>query len=156
MFKIDVEMWRVTKGRINEQLSILTDQLGIPVESICVGGSAALVIMQVRDNARDLNVWVDSPYFERLAEDQKVLIHPLRDSVVRIPDTDIYVRRRNHYFKGKKLHHSNVQVFDELALLIQKRSSYIEPGRSAEQKEKDFRDIQILNGLLAERNKVAS
>jgi hypothetical protein len=156
MFKIDVDVWRTTRTWIDEQLAVLTGQLGIPVENICVGGSAALVIMQVRDNARDVNVWVDSPYFERLAEDHKVLVHPLRDSVVRIPDTDVYVRRRNRYFKSHMLHHSNVEIFDEMALLIQKRSSYIEPGRPDEQKQKDWRDIRILNEILATRNKVAS
>jgi hypothetical protein len=154
MFKLEVDVWLAAKERILKQLAVLTDQERIPVESICLGGSAAMVLMSIRNEARDVNVWVDSPYFERLAEDHKVLVHPLRDSVVHIPDTEVYVRRRNRYFQSHTLD-NGIDVFDELTLLILKRTSYIDPHRSLEQREKDFRDIQILNDLLAVRNKVA-
>jgi hypothetical protein len=154
MFKLEADAWLEANNQILKQLAILND-LGVPPYHMCLGGSAAMVLMEIRNEARDVNVWVDSPYFERLAEDHKVLVHPLRDSVVHIPDTDLYVRLRNRYFKSRTLD-NGVDVFDELTLLLHKRSSYIEPGRSEEQKQKDFIDIRILNDLLATRNKVAS
>jgi len=154
MFKLEVDLWQASKNRILKQLSVLND-LGVPAYHMCLGGSAAMVMMELRDDAGDINVWVSSPYFERLAEDNKVLIHPLRDSVVAIKDTDLRIRCRNHYFKSHTLE-NGIEVFDELALLIQKRSSYIEPSRSEEQKQKDFRDIRTLNEILATRNQVAS
>jgi len=155
MFKLEVDVWQAANDRIVQQLAVLTDQYKIPLDSICVGGSAAMVLMKIRNEARAINVWVDSPYFDRLAEDQKVLIHPLRDVVVQIPDTPIYVRLRNRYFESRTLE-NGVEVFGELALLLQKRTSYIDPARPPKQKLKDFRDIQILNDIMATRNKVAS
>lgn len=154
MFKLEVEVWQESENRILKQLAAL-NSLGVPADQMCVGGSSAMVLMQLRNDAGDLNVWVDSPYFERLAEDHKVLIHPLRDSVVRIPDTDLCVRRRNRYFKSHALE-NGVEVFDELTLLLQKRTSYIDPERPMAKRQDDFLDIRILNNRLAERNKVAS
>jgi hypothetical protein len=154
MFKLEVDLWQASQARILNQLCML-NELGVPAADMCLGGSAAMVLMELRNDAGDINVWVNSPYFERLAEDHKVLVHPLRDSVVRIPETDLCVRRRNHYFKSHTLE-NGIDVFGELTLLIQKRSSYIEPGRSVEQKQQDFRDIKLLNDILATRNQVAS
>lgn len=154
MFKLEVEVWQESKNRILKQLAAL-NSLGVPAYHMCLGGSAAMVMMELRNDVGDINVWVDSPYFERLAEDHKVLIHPLRDSVVRIPGTDLCVRCRNYYFKGRTLE-NGVDVFDELTLLLQKRTSYIDPQRPMEQRQQDFLDIRILNDLLATRNKVAS
>jgi hypothetical protein len=154
MFTPEPDVWLAAQQRILKQLAML-NSLGVPAYHMCLGGSAAMVMMELSDEARDINVWVNSPYFERLAEDHKVLVHPLRDSVVHIPDTELYVRRRNHYFKSRTLD-GGVEVFDELTLLLHKRSSYIEPERPEEQRAKDFRDIRILNDLLALRNKVAS
>lgn len=154
MFKIDVDVWQASKDRILKQLAVLND-LGVPAYHMCLGGSAAMVMMELRNDAGDINVWVDSPYFERLAEDNKVLIHPLRDSVVAIPDTDLRIRCRNYYFKSHTLE-NGVAVFDELTLVLQKRTSYIDPERPLEQRQKDFTDIRVLNDILAERNKVAS
>lgn len=154
MFKIEVDVWQASKDRILEQLCMLND-LGAPAEFICLGGSSAMVMMEMANEARDINVWVDSPYFERLAEDNKVLVHPLRDAVVRIKNTALCIRRRNRYFKSHTLE-NGLDVFDEVTLLLQKRSSYIDPERPMEQREQDFRDIRILNDLLAARNKVAS
>jgi len=155
MFKLEVDVWQASQERVLNQLAILTDQYGIPTESICVGGSAAMVLMQIRNNARDVNVWVDSPHFEHLAEDLDVLVHPLRDVVVRIPDSEITVQHRNRYFQSRTLE-NGIDVFDELALLLQKRTCYIDPARPVELKQKDFADIRVLNDIMATRNKVAS
>lgn len=154
MFKLEADVWLASKNHVLKQLAILND-LGVPTPHMCLGGSAAMVMMEIRNEARAVNVWVGSPYFERLAEDYKVLVHPLRDVVVHIPDTDVYVRHRNNYFKSR-IPDNGVEVFDELALLLQKRTSYIDPSRPPEQKQKDFRDIRILNDIMAIRNKVAS
>lgn len=154
MFKLEVEVWQESENRILKQLAAL-NSLGVPAYHMCVGGSAAMVLMKLRNDAGDINVWVDSPYFERLAEDHKVLVHPLRDSVVSIPDTDLRIRCRNRYFKSHTLE-NGVDVFDELSLVIQKRTSYIDPERPLAQRQADFLDIRVLNDILATRNKVAS
>jgi hypothetical protein len=155
MFKLEVDVWLACKDRILKQLAQLAADNAIPKQSICLGGSAAMVLMQIHNEVNDIKVWVDSPYFERLAEDHGVLIHPLRDVVVLIPGTELIVRRRNRYFKSVTLE-NGIDVFDTLSLLIQKRTSYIDPKRPLEEREKDFRDIQVLNEVLAKRNAVVS
>jgi hypothetical protein len=155
MFELEYDKWYAARQRILEQHDQLAKTWNIPLDKMCLGGSAAMVMMEIRNEAQDINMWVDSPHFERLAEAHGVLIHPMRDVVVHVKDTDIYVRKRNRYFKNITMA-DGVNVFDVLTLMIQKRGSYMDPDRPAEKKKTDFRDIIILNDIHAERNRVAS
>lgn len=137
----------------------------IPLSDICVGGGAALLLMGLRGGTRDLNLWVDSPYFERLAEQHGVINHPMVDTVVEIvidaggimnticPFT-VWVRQRNRYFKHDEI--DGLNVFDPLALLIQKRGGYSEHRRPQAKRDQDLIDIRKLNDVLSKRNQIAA
>jgi len=134
------------------KLAVLRGGYGVPADQICVGGGGALVCMDLRESTQDLNVWVDEPYFTKIADYHKVICHPMADTVVAIPEEKIYVRKRNRYFKS--VWAGGVQVFDPLTLMIHKRGGYMEVRRPIEKREQDLLDIRQLEAVLYEKNKV--
>lgn len=144
----------MNKQDIIDGVDVIKGVYNIPVDQITLGGGAALVMMGVRENTQDLNVWVDSPYFERLCEQFKVTNHPMRDTVVQL-EGPYYIRCRNRYF-GHDVVANGIQIFNPLSLLIFKRGGYAEHHRPLEKRQQDFKDIVILNEILAEKNKVVA
>jgi len=162
------------KETIKAMINLFASGLEIPLDQVCLGGGGALVVMGAREHTADLNLWIDSPYFEKIAEAQGVTNHPMTDTVVPVtlgmvemethghsiamPVTrggervTLYIRQRNRYFNSLVV--DGVQIFDPLTLLTQKRGGFIESRRPAHKREQDHKDILYLNGLLAERNKV--
>ncbi|MBS9730307.1 hypothetical protein [Pseudomonas phage IR-QUMS-PaBa1-GHS-2021] len=141
-----------------------------PLDKIAIGGGGAIMLMGGRETTYDLNIWVDSPFFERIAETQNALLSPMRDNVFRIETTidsmdqtdhvttrrHYWVRKRNLYFPTvpvKLDQCPEVYIFDTMSLLIQKRGSYSQPERGLRRKQ-DYSDICFLNALLKEEHKV--
>lgn len=142
------------KQTVLDKVTAFCKEHGIPVDQVTVGGGGAMVLMGIRETTKDLNLWVDSPYFERLAEANDVLVHPMRDSCVQRPEQHQYIRRRNRYFEHVVI--NGVQCFAPLALLIFARGSYATPERPLAKRQQDHKDIVILNDILATKNKVFS
>jgi hypothetical protein len=164
-----------TKGDITGSVMFLCNILNIPKDQICLGGGGALMLMDIRQSTADLNVWVDSPHFERIAEMQKVTNHAMTDTVVpyefgltameshghveHIPSLNgpikvtAYIRERNRYFKDVEVG-EGLFIFDTLTLSIHKHGGAVEPRRPLAKRQQDHRDIVFLNAILAEKNKV--
>lgn len=163
-----------TKGDITGSVEFLCNMLSIPRDQICLGGGGALMLMDIRQSTADLNVWVDSPHFERIAEMQKVTNHAMTDTVVpyefgltaieshghveHIPSLNgpikvtAYIRERNRYFPH--VEKQGIQIFDTLTLSIHKHGGAVEPRRPLTKRQQDHQDIVFLNAILAEKNKV--
>lgn len=142
-----------SKEAILEQIVLFSVANNVPMDQIAVGGGAALVMMGIREETADLNVWVDDPHFQRLADRQGVTVRAWHDVVVPPEDKSVvWARKRNRYFPTLEI--GGLQVFDPLSLTVQKRGSLIEPARPAEKRKQDHKDIIALNDILKEKNKV--
>lgn len=126
----------------------------IPLDKIAIGGGAAMMLMGQRSATEDLNLWIDHPHFDELARKKGTLIHPMRDTFITIPEVNVYVRKRNRYFKSVEI--EGVQVFDVLALIIQKRGGHAEHKRPSGKRDQDALDLQYLAALHAQSNKVSA
>lgn len=163
-----------SKEDIQAAIQFLAHELQVPQDQICLGGGGALLLMGVRESTEDLNLWIDSPHFERICEQQKVTNHPMTDTVVPfnfglavmnhtghqfsipVPDggwqVTAWIRERNRYFKH--VDDYGIPIFDALTLSIHKHGGMIEVKRPKAKRDQDRKDIRFLNDLLAERNKV--
>lgn len=141
-----------SKEDILKQVAAFSKAHGIPMDQIAIGGGCAFVLMGVREETADINLWVDDPYFQRLADKQGVIIRAWHDTVVQAPEQTIWVRKRNRYFTTVAM--GKLQVFTPLALTVQKRGSYIDHKRPSEKRQQDHKDLVILNDILKEQNKV--
>lgn len=124
----------------------------IPLDQIAIGGGAALVLMGVRKETADLNIWVDDEHYLALADKYKVIVRAWHDTVVNPEGTLVWVRRRNHYFKTVDLY--GLKVFDVISLVVQKRGSLLDHLRNKEKQIQDRKDIYELNELMSVVNKV--
>lgn len=140
---------------------------GIPDTAFVIGGSSALVVQELRESCPVLSVWVDREYFGRLCEAHKVTNHPMTDTLVALKVclvvgqdlVKVEVRERNLYYGTVHLKDLAfpITVFDDLTLMIQKRTEHTklkESSASPEEVQLAIRDIQILNARQAEKNKV--
>lgn len=163
-----------SKEDIKAALSFLAHKLEVPQNQICLGGGGALMFMGVRESTADLNLWINNPHFDRIAELQRVTNHPMTDTMVPVEfgvevmehtghqfsipvekggwTVTAYIRERNSYFTS--IIKDGVQIFEPLPLLIQKRGGFMEPERPLAKRQQDHRDIVLLNDLLKEKNKV--
>lgn len=139
----------------------------IPETAFVIGGSSALVVQGLRESCPVLSVWVDREYFGRLCEEHKVTNHPMTDTLVTLklsrcigqPPVQVEVRERNLYYGVVRLENfvPEVTVFDDLTLMIQKRTEHTklkESSASPEEVQLAIQDIQVLNARQAEKNKV--
>lgn len=139
----------------------------IPETAFVIGGSSALVVQGLRESCDALSVWVEKEYFGPLCEAHKVTNHPMTDTLVTLELTrcagnasiQVEVRERNPYFGTVVLADRvpEITVFDDLTLIIQKRTEHTklkERSASPEEVQLAIRDIQVLNARLAEKNKV--
>ena len=108
------------------------------------------MLMGLRKSTNDLNLWVDNPHFDKLAEVKDVINHPMRDTV--IPYGTVWVRERNRYFGHVMI--DGIQVFNTLSLLVNKRGGYQDVRRPLAKRQQDLQDIIKLDTIRAERNKV--
>lgn len=147
---------QLNADQIGQQMQKLNKDFGVPFECMVVGGGAALVFMGIRESASDVNLWVDSKWFERLAEDHKATVHPLKDVVFNIEGTEIWVRRYNPYFKTNPEFDRcyNFKVFDVITLIIFYRGGFMEFNRPMPKREEDGKALRALAELAAEKNKV--
>jgi hypothetical protein len=106
----------------------------------------------LRESTDDLNLWIESDQFMRLAEDCKVLVHPLRDTVIQLPTPKYYIRQRNMWFNHEVI--EGFQVFDVMGLILQKRGGYAEHQRPLAKRQQDMIDLKLLAEIHAERHKV--
>ena len=142
-----------SKEAILEQIVLFSVANNVPMDQIAVGGGAALVVMGIREETADLNIWVDDPHFQRLADRKGVTVRAWHDVVVPPDDNSvIWSRKRNRYFPTLEI--GGLHVFDPLSLTVQKRGSLIEPARPAIKRKQDHKDIVALNDILKEKNKV--
>lgn len=139
----------------------------IPESAFIIGSSSALVVLGLRESCTKLSVWVDKMYFNGLCKKHSVTNHPMTDTLVTLelercagnaPIT-VEVREHNTYFGTVCLEHQvpKVSVFNDLTLLIQKRTEHTKLKESSAPEEEvqlEIRDIQVLNARLAEKNKV--
>jgi len=142
------------KEEILEQIVLFSVAHNVPMDQIALGGGGALVVMGIREQTADLNIWVDDPHFQRLADRQGVTVRAWHDVVVPPEDKSvIWTRKRNRYFPTI-VTVGELNIFDPLSLTVQKRGSLIEPARPAEKRKQDHKDIVALNDILKEKNKV--
>ena len=141
------------KEKVADAIRIFADNWNIPLDQVTVGGGAALVLRGIREETHDLNLWVDSPHFEKLCEEMKTINHPMTDTVIMMPNVFTYVRQRNRYFEHDVI--AGIQVFNVLALIVQKRGGYAEHARPVAKRKQDRMDLRILAEIHAQRNKVA-
>lgn len=141
------------KESILEQIVLFSETHGVPMDQIAVGGGAALVVMGLREETVDINLWIDDPYFQEAADRHGVTVRAWHDPVVP-PDegTAIWLRRRNRYFGT--VEHGELNIFDALAITVQKRGSLMETARPLAKRQQDQKDLVLLNDILKERNKV--
>jgi hypothetical protein len=144
----------MNKQDIIDAVLVISSVYSVPKDQITLGGGAALVLMGIRESTQDINAWVDSPYFEQLAEKFKVTNHPMQDTMVKL-EGPYYIRQRNRYF-GHDVACDGIQIFDPLTLLILKRGGYAEVKRPLAKRQQDHKDIVILNDILAKKNKVVA
>lgn len=152
-----------TKEDVVNAVKTFADWHSVPLDQVCLGGGGALMLMGVRESTQDLNLWIDSPHFERLCAQYKVTNHPMRDTVVGVNEIPpegykidfafpVYVRKRNRYFKH--VEETGVQIFDPLTLSIHKHGGLLEPLRPLAKRRQDREDLKFLKELLAVKNKV--
>lgn len=148
-------------------LGMVSNREAIPETAFVFGGSSALVVQGLRESCDKLSVWVRRDYFGSLCEAHGVTNHPMTDTLVTLElercagnePILIDVRERNPYFgivhlKGEL---EGVAVFDDITLIIQKRTEHTKLKESSAPEEEvqlAIRDIQVLNARLAEKNKV--
>ena len=142
-------------------LRVLFEDHGIPFQHMVVGGGGALVAMGLREQTQDINLWLDEESFRKLAAHQNVICHPMVDTAFQYKsghgaewdkENPIWIRKRNTYFKV--VVEEDLQIFDVMTLMIQKRGGYTQPERPKAKRDQDLIDIRLLNDLLAEKNKV--
>lgn len=143
-----------SKQEVIEGIHRFSRQYNVPLDRIVVGGGAALMLMDLRKSTQDLNLWIDNPHFRNIAEDHRVMIHPLRDTVIQLPKEGYYLRHRNEWFNCDEI--DGITVFDVLSLIILKRGGHGEHKRPADKREQDYKDLVALAQLHAERNKVCA
>lgn len=125
----------------------------IPVNAIALGGGAALMLRGMRDMTNDINLWVLPKYFNKLAEDNKVVNHPLVDVVVNPKDNEYFwVREYNPYFVTEVI--DGIPCYDLLPLIVFKRGSLAEVKRPLAKRQQDREDLVLLDAALTEKNKV--
>lgn len=128
---------------------------GIPRTAVVLGGGAGLMLRGIRETTADINIWINEEYFTRLAEQEKVICHPLVDTVFN-PKEQAYfwVRKRNHYFEVDKC--QGYQVFNILTYLIHKRGGINSPARPLAKRQQDRADLIKLDALFKEMHPVKS
>ena len=127
----------------------------IPMNAIVIGGGASLMLRGLRETTADINIWIDEEHFTRLAAQEKVICHPLVDTVFNPKDFEYFwVRKRNHYFKVDEF--DGIQVFDVLTCLIHKRGSLSRVERPAAKHKQDRLDLIKLDALFKEMHPVKS
>lgn len=148
-------------------LGMVSKREGIPETAFVLGGSSALVVQGLRETCAGLSLWVDKQYFGSLCQAHQVTNHPMTDTLVilelercvgNVPIL-VEVRERNPYFGTVRLEgeHPELVVFDDLTLMIQKRTEHTKLKESSAPEEEVqlvIRDIQVLNARQAEKNKV--
>jgi len=142
-------------------LRVLFEDHAIPFNHMVVGGGGALVAMGLREETQDINLWLNEESFHKLAAYQNVICHPMVDTAFQYKsghgeewdkEHPIWIRKRNTYFDICE--EEDLQIFDAMTLLIQKRGGYSRPERPKAKRDQDLADIRLLNDLLAEKNKV--
>lgn len=152
-----------SKQEVVNAVKTFADWHGIPMDHVCIGGGAALLLMGARESTQDLNLWIDAPHFQGLCKKYNVTNHPMTDTVVHVNEIPpesyviqwsfpVYVRERNRYFPHEVV--EGVQIFDALTLSIHKHGGVVECRRPLAKREQDRKDIVFLNEILRERNKV--
>lgn len=142
-----------SKEEVIEQLVVFSVANNIPMDQISLGGGGALLMMGLREQTEDLNVWIDDPHFLRYAEHHNVVVRAWHDPVVP-PDEGVVVwaRKRNRYFETVEV--DGVHIQTPLTLIVHKRGSLMEPKRPLVKRQQDRLDIAQLNDILKEKNKV--
>lgn len=148
-------------------LGMVSNREDIPETAFVFGGSSALVVQGLRESCEKLSVWVSKNYFGSLCEAHGVTNHPMTDTLVTLElercagnePIMVDVRERNPYFGIVHLEGEwkGVAVFDDITLIIQKRTEHTKLKESSAPEEEvqlEIRDIQVLNARLAEKNKV--
>lgn len=125
----------------------------IPLDAIALGGGAALMLRGMRETTSDINLWILPEYFRKLAEENKVVNHPMVDTVVN-PQGHPYfwVREYNPYFPTEAI--DGVPCYSILSMIVFKRGSLAEVKRPSDKRQQDHADIRILDAALTEKNKV--
>lgn len=143
----------MSNNEVIVMLEVFRAKHNIPAEAIVLGGGGALMLRGIRDTTEDLNVWVDEQYFTQIAKDNKVICHPMVDTVVN-PQDDPYfwVRKRNDYFKTEWI--DQVQVFDLLTMIIHKRGSLAKVERPLVKRQQDRIDLITLDQLQSHKHRV--
>ena len=148
-------------------LGMVSNREGIPETAFVFGGSSGLVVQGLRESCEKLSIWVSRDYFGSLCEAHGVTNHPMTDTLVTLElercagnvPILVDVRERNPYFGIVHLEGEweGVAVFDDITLIIQKRTDHTKLKESSAPEEEvqlAIRDIQVLNARLAEKNKV--
>lgn len=146
---------------------MVSQRESIPEAAFVIGGSSALVVQGLRETCTGLSLWVEKQYFGSLCQSHQVTNHPMTDTLVTLElercvgnaPILVEVRERNPYFGTVRLEGDlpRVVVFDDITLMIQKRTEHTKLKESSAPEEEvqlAIRDIQVLNARLAEKNKV--
>lgn len=143
-----------SKEDVIEAVDKFSKLTNIPKEVIVIGGGGAMLLRGLRGTTADLNLWVNEKYFKELAVQQKVVNHPLVDTVVNVKDANAWVRQYNPYFEAEVLGGCVFSTYKVLPMLVFYRSSYQEHIRPVEKRLKDHECIVKLNDLISVVNKV--
>lgn len=148
-------------------LGMVSIREDIPENAFVIGGSSALVVQGLRETCSGLSLWVQTEHFGKLCEAHHITNHPMTDTLVVLElercagnaPIRVEVRERNPYFGTVCLENRvpQVTVFDDLTVIIQKRTEHArlkESSASEEEVQQVIRDIQVLNARQAEKNKV--
>lgn len=148
-------------------LGMVSIREDIPESAFVIGGSSALVVQGLRETCSGLSLWVQTEHFGKLCEAHHITNHPMTDTLVVLElercagnaPIRVEVRERNPYFGTVCLENRvpQVTVFDDLTVIIQKRTEHArlkESSASEEEVQQVIRDIQVLNARQAEKNKV--
>lgn len=130
-----------------------SEKTKIPLEAITLGGGGALVLRGLRDSTQDLNIWVNSDHFSKLAEDNKVFLHPMRDKVINPTELPhCWIRKYNPYFETDTF--EGIRCYNLISMITFKRGSYNKVERPLAKRKQDKLDLIALDEVFRVVNKV--
>lgn len=145
----------VSTNEIVLMVHTFCDTNDIPYDDVVIGGGAGLMLRGLRESTADINLWIDETHFARLAEQEKVICHPLVDTVFNPVGTPYFwIRKRNPYFKVDVV--EGLKVFDILTYLIHKRGGINRVERPLAKRQQDRLDLIKLDALFKEMHQVKS
>lgn len=143
----------VSTNEVVTMVEVFCGMNDIPLNAIALGGGAALMMRGMREMTGDINIWILPEYFSKLADKEKVVNHPMVDTVVQPKEHPYFwVRQYNPYFDTEVI--EGIPCYGVLPLIVFKRGSLAEVKRPLDKRTQDRVDLRLLDEALSKKNKV--